>query len=272
MELAEQRYQSLLNLLAQKGTLRTRELALALNVSEMTVRRDLLLLEKKDLLKRVHGGAMLQLPLRDRYVTRDHDATDAKKSIAKMVVKQLADWVDTAHYPKVMYLDSGTTAMAVARELCLHDDLPALRIVMHGVNLAHYLSENSYHHLHLVGGEIYQNTYSTFGNDALNMVAQFNFDLFLLGASGFDHQRFTNTNYVEIAIKQAVIARSRTIWMMLDSSKWQKTDFATICDYAAIDRLFLAPLPHPQEQYILGHYPHLQLVQLSSSGEIYGTD
>ena len=81
MQLAEQRHQRILTQLSRAGSLRTSELALALDISEMTIRRDLLELEAKNLLQRVHGGAVLQLSPQDEYVSRNTEFAPEKAAI-----------------------------------------------------------------------------------------------------------------------------------------------------------------------------------------------
>lgn len=264
MSLSEQRYQQILTLLSQNTTMRTSELAILLNVSEMTARRDLLILEKQGLLKRIHGGAMSTQMAKDTYSLRNQDATQEKKTIAHHVVNHLISVLENKTTPQAIYLDSGTTLMAVAKTLCQKQLIPPLTLVTHSTNIASTLveqmqSHRSRHRLHMIGGEIYQNTYSTFGEDALNAINRFKFDYLFLGASGFDDTCFTNINYVEIALKRALIRQSKEIWVMLDSSKWQQANFAMICGYSDIHKLFLGPDEHPQKTRIQANYPHLQL-------------
>ncbi len=259
MPLAEQRYQRILSELSRKRTLRTSELAALLAISEMTIRRDLKVLEERALLHRIHGGATVDIVPKDIYSQRVHDAIHDKDMIAGFVVQALINKLMAAVTPQVIYFDSGTTAMAVAEKLCFYKNIPAITIVMHGTNIAYTLANQTHHRLHMVGGEIYQNTYSTFGDDALNTIKRLKFDLFLLGASGFNQEKFTNTNYVEVSIKKAVMQQSKEIWLMLDSSKWQQSDFAAICGYDDIDRLFLGPHPHPEVDLIKQNHPSLEI-------------
>lgn len=264
MSLSEQRYQKILALLSQNTTLRTSELAVLLGVSEMTARRDLVILEKQGVLKRIHGGAMLSLMAKDAYILRDHDATKEKNTIARHVVHHLLSVLEKKTTPQAIYLDSGTTLMAVAKALCQNQSIPALTMVTHSTNIACTLveqmrSQRGRHRLHMIGGEIYQNTYSTFGEDALNAINRLKFDYFFLGASGFNDSSFTNINYVEIALKKALMRQSKETWLMLDSSKWQQANFAPICGYADIHKLFLGPDEHPQKTTIQASYPHLEI-------------
>lgn len=260
MSLSEQRYQSILSMLSREGTLRTSDLAQALNISDMTVRRDLMTLAKRGLLKRIHGGATLDLGPKDEYSLRDHTEMKEKKIIAEYVMQRLSELSTQSFAPKVIYLDSGTTVMAVARELCRNKSLPPITLVTHGTNIAYTLANNTQHRLYMMGGEVYQNTYSTFGDDTLNMIRHFKFDLFLLGASGFNAEKFTNDNYIEISVKKAIMNQSQETWLLLDSSKWEQSNFITICGYEDIHKLFLGPEVHPQKKLIEERHPQLEII------------
>ena len=61
MQLAEERRQSIIETVEREGRVLAAELAQRLDTSEDTIRRDLRELDAAGLLRRVHGGAMLQL-------------------------------------------------------------------------------------------------------------------------------------------------------------------------------------------------------------------
>ena len=267
MQLAEQRHQRILTQLSRAGSLRTSELALALDISEMTIRRDLLELEAKNLLQRVHGGAVLQLSPQDEYVSRNTEFAPEKAAIAEKVVERLLILQNEDKAMRVIYLDAGTTAMEVARAICAENALKPMTIVTHAINIAAFLAGQSCHRLHVIGGEIYQNTFSSFGNQAMKSIHLLHFDLFIMGASGFNETSFMNTNYVEISVKHAVLEKSAQVWMMVNSAKWQ-SNFAVICAYEAIHKLFIGPVAHPLQKEISKQFPHLEMVLCAAEKEL----
>ncbi len=90
---AQLRQEKILELLRQNGEVRVRELAHLLGVSEVTVRSDLEQMERKGLLKRLRGGAVLwhtrrlELPLE---VTRPVHARE-KEAIGKKAATLIQD-------------------------------------------------------------------------------------------------------------------------------------------------------------------------------------
>lgn len=260
MSLSEQRYRSILSMLSKEGTLKTSDLAQALNISDMTVRRDLMTLASRGLLKRIHGGATLDLESRDEYSLHDCIEIKEKKIIAQYVMQCLIELLERCSAPKVIYLDSGSTTMAVARELYCNKSLPPMTLVTHGINIVHLLANNTQHRIYMIGGEVDQNSFSTFGDDTLNMIRHFKVDLFLLGASGFNAEKFTKENYIEISAKQAIMRQSKATWLLLDSCKWQQSNFITARGYHNIHKLFLGPQVDIQKQLIEKYYPLLEII------------
>ena len=101
-------------LIEKNGKMSLEELAKQFpDVSDMTLRRDLLELEKENKVIRVRGGAMSVLEVQKRsgeaYAQKSTINTDAKKVIAKKAVALIDDGVS-------LFLDGGTTALALAKE------------------------------------------------------------------------------------------------------------------------------------------------------------
>ena len=113
--MSEERFQQILEILSSQGSVRIADLAKRLNISEMSIRRDLILLEKKGYLWRTHGGAIntwgrnyepplfLNLPPKE-----------LKKEEKKGIAKAAADLVQTGDF---IALDIGTTALEIAKML-----------------------------------------------------------------------------------------------------------------------------------------------------------
>lgn len=228
--LADHRLELIMTALAARGECRTKQLAEHLQSSEMTLRRDLAELEKRGLLRRVHGGAVL--------LNRDVDA--AQRLEQGEAQKQ---WVGRAatrllKSGQTVYLDAGTTAREMARTIV--QGLPQvsdLSIVTHGIGIASELAGRTPYQLQLIGGEIYQNTLSTVGPVALAQIANLQIDVFFLAPGAVDTQAgWTNSNLVEAMVKRAVVARSKSVVSICDSAKWGQESFATIVPLNGVSR------------------------------------
>src|SRR6185437_11831690 len=106
------RRRALLDMMQRDGEAQVRELASELSCSEMTVRRDLDVLEHDGVVRRVHGGAVRVQLRRDElpYAARVLEATEAKQRIGQAVAGLISSG-------ETVILDSGTTALEVARAL-----------------------------------------------------------------------------------------------------------------------------------------------------------
>ena len=110
--LAEERFSQILALLAEKRTATVQELCEALNVSESTIRRDLLELDRQGRVNKVHGGATLP----NSQFRADEPPMEAKETLAvsqkNTIAKAAAALIQADDF---VYLDAGSTTLAVAR-------------------------------------------------------------------------------------------------------------------------------------------------------------
>jgi DeoR/GlpR family transcriptional regulator of sugar metabolism len=231
MSLATERLRLIIRTLQNEGSIRTLTLAAQLQVSEMTIRRDLDFLETQGHLHRVHGGAVVSLPGTHRHNERGKQALREKRMIARRAVRLLPR-------NSTIYLDSGTTAMEVAKALI---ELPSeerisLRIVTHASNTAAYLTDaRSVRSVFQIGGNLDFLTLAATGPQAIKQIEQLHFDLFLMGVSGAHlTSGWTNVDLDEAEIKLAVMKKSRATYVIADSSKWQKVGFAPISSLTSV--------------------------------------
>ena len=226
--LADHRRELILDALAKGGQCRVSDLALQFALSPMTVRRDLQALEEQGRLRRVHGGAVL-IDSEVDYPLRAQEGRTQKQRIGRHAADLIRDGM-------VVYLDSGTTAMELAR--CIREGLPdvhQLSIVTHGINLAMELAGHPAYDIHLIGGEIYRNGLATVGPVAISQVGQLHFDLFFMGARGIDLDAgWTNANQLETQLKHAAIERSRQVCAIADSTKWGQRGFVSIVPFERV--------------------------------------
>ncbi|ADV67568.1 DeoR/GlpR family DNA-binding transcription regulator [Deinococcus maricopensis] len=217
--LAEERHAQILSLLMQRGSCRTTEIVDRLGISGSTVRRDLDLLAERGLIRKVHGGAIINS--QDQvYQERQTLGQREKERIGQLALTLLAPG-------QILYLDAGTTALQVALALKRTPALTrTLRVVTHGINVAYEL--NGECQLMVIGGENYGSTYSLVGPDALSIIERYSYDVFLVGCTSIDPARgLTNSNLIEAQQKTAIMARARQSVLIADHSKWNVPGFAT---------------------------------------------
>lgn len=228
--LARDRHRRILELLERDGSLTNTQLAEELDVSIMTVRRDLNELEHRGLMQRVHGGAQAIGEPDVGYSLRSRRDMGAKRAIGRTAAELVRDG-------ETIYLDAGTTTIEIAR--CLHRrEFRHLKVVTHAVNIATELSGHANITVIQVGGEIYRQTYAATGPLALETIKHFSFDRLFLAAQGFDLDGgLTNGNLTENEIKRAAMDNSRWIALVADASKWKATTFARIAPVARLNAI-----------------------------------
>ena len=228
--LADHRQELIMTVLSARGECRTKQLAEQFQTSEMTLRRDLAELEKRGLLRRVHGGAVL-LNREVDYAQRVELGQTQKQWVGRAATRLLKSG-------QTVYLDAGTTSCEMARAIA--QGLPQvseLTIVTHGISIAGELAGRTPYQLQLIGGDIYQNALSTVGPVALAQIANLNIDVFFLAPGAVNNQAgWTNSSMVEAMVKRAVVARSKSVVSICDSAKWGQESFATVVPLEGVSR------------------------------------
>lgn len=206
-------------MLNDKGELQISDLKeLFPQVSTMTLRRDLSMLEGKGLLIRTHGGAVNMKKLSSVYGEEDAYSLRAVENVeAKMNIAQKAlAFLDNG---RSIYLDAGSTMMYLAK---LIPDEP-FSILTSGINIAMELTKKSKMTIYHTGGQLNQNSLSSSGPTSMSMLDFINIDIAFMAASGFTLENgFTVSNFFECELKKAVMKKAKKVIMMVDSSKCNK--------------------------------------------------
>lgn len=208
----EERRTKILDILNVEGRCLVGDLARQLGVSGVTIRQDLELLEKEGLLRRTHGGAMLnnQSGFERPFQMVETSFRDEKERIAEAAVA-LVKPGDT------IILDVGTTTTAMARKLEKHRDLT---VFTNAINIATILENNPAITTIVTGGTLRAKQHSLVNPYAELILEKINVDVAFIGVSGIDaEQGFTNVNLPEAEMKSLFIRRSRRRVVLADASK-----------------------------------------------------
>src|SRR5688572_3850397 len=201
-------------MVADRGRLAVTSLAEEFGVTTETVRRDLALLERAGMLRRVHGGAvpagaltLVEPGLSERH----HSRSEYKRAIAAAALAFLPG-ADGS-----IVLDGGTTTAAPA------EFLPAdrrLLAVTSSVPIASRLSITPGITLHLLGGRVRGLTQCAVGETTLRALADLRVDVAFLGANGITPGHgFTTPHDAEAAVKRAMVRAGQRVVVLADSSK-----------------------------------------------------
>ncbi|MGW4643068.1 DeoR/GlpR family DNA-binding transcription regulator [Sphaerisporangium sp. NPDC004334] len=228
-----ERWNSLLELLAQQGRLTVEEAADTLGVSTATIRRDFDELSQQQMLMRTRGGAVAQsvsydLPL--RYKTARH--AGEKQRIAEAAAALVQPGA-------VVGMNGGTTTSEVARTLAVR--IPAgaqITVVTNALNIAAELTVRRNVKLVVTGGVARPQSYELIGPLATGVLQQVTLDIAFLGVDGIDVGAGASAHHEgEASVNNLLIGRASHVVAVADASKVGRRAFAKICDIGQIDTL-----------------------------------
>ena len=235
--LAPERQARILKELQLHEAVRVADIAVLLNVSEMTIRRDIETLDQNGLARKIHGGAMRLArlsALEPGFLLNVDKALDAKVAIASEALALVQPGMTLA-------LTGGTTtyqlAMALAAEL---DRLRNLTVVTNSLKAAELL----YNHqgssdlkVIVTGGERTPSE-ALVGPVARLALRSMNTDICFMGVHGLDVERgLTSPNWLEAETNAAFIEATSRLVLLADSSKFQVRSLAAIAPLSAVDTI-----------------------------------
>ena len=237
----KKRLSKMADYISKKTTVTLAELADKFDVSIYTIRRDVDELVKKNIVKKFYGGVAFQnnsVASLVEFEGRNTIHHEQKLQIAKAVCNLINE-------NDVIFIDSGTTTMYIS------DNIKDMNITVITNNIyviiKLFLQENI--NLFVIGGELDHRTQSLFGLNSLKFLENIRINKAFLGASGISFANgLTNYTFSESEIKQKVIEISDQSFVLVDSSKFNKSSmirFANISDVSTIATC--KPIP---EKYI----------------------
>jgi DeoR/GlpR family transcriptional regulator of sugar metabolism len=195
-------------------TAKNHQLSQFFGVSLETIRRDIVYLEKKGAVVRVHGGAYLnrQVVQETDYLYRAELHTQKKQQIAQKAI-------DFVKENEVIGLDVSTTNTEIAIELANH--FSNLTILTNSMVIAIELAKRSSFHIILPGGEVRNEELCFIGESSVEYLKQFHMDVFFMSFSGVSlEDGFTDYGFGEAQLKKAMYKQADRIYAVGDSSKF----------------------------------------------------
>ena len=225
--LNEERRRAILATLSRDGRVLVGDLAKEFDISQVTIRKDLEILQAHGRIHRTHGGAlpMRQAALEDpTLLEKEKLHRGIKQKIAMAAARMVREG-------QVLILDSGTTTTAIARSL---RHFQTLTIITNAVNIAVELSGTSIEVI-LTGGTLRKNSFSLVGPIAEETLHRLNADILFLGVDGFDvHHGLSTPNLLEAKVNHAMMEISKQTVAVCDSSKFGRRSLSLIAPPSAI--------------------------------------
>ncbi|MFT4094388.1 MAG: DeoR/GlpR family DNA-binding transcription regulator [Niabella sp.] len=225
-----ERHQHIIELIKKEGNVKVTELCSSLNVSSVTIRKDLQLLEDKQLLYRTHGGATLSNPyIADRHV-------DEKVALQASEKQRIGEYASRLIEPNdCILIASGTTVQFFAKNLIAKDNLT---VVTSALNVALELMHHQNVEVIQLGGLMRKTSASVTGIYAENILQDFSCSKLFLGVDGIDLDfGLTTSNMMEALLNKKMIQASQKTILLADSSKFGKRGFGKICGLDDIEQI-----------------------------------
>jgi DeoR family transcriptional regulator, fructose operon transcriptional repressor len=227
---AEERQQHILERARAAGRVEVNALADALDVTPETVRRDLTILERHGVLRRVHGGAIPveRLGFEPGIETRSERFVAEKERIAKAALSHLPD-------EGTVLLDAGTTTLRLAEQLPRDRELT---IVTNSLGIAALVAQHQNLSLYLLGGRVRGRTLAAVGSWVTSALSGVFVDVAFMGTNGLSVERgLTTPDQSEAAAKRAMISAARRSVVLTDHTKIGVDHFSRFADLSEIAAL-----------------------------------
>jgi DeoR/GlpR family transcriptional regulator of sugar metabolism len=226
--LVEERRQRVLDLVSQRGFIALTDLALTIEVSESTLRRDLDYWHKQGLLRRTHGGAIFvgdaaTLPPLEE---RSSSQLDEKRAIARRAATRVQDG-DT------ILLDGGTTTLEVARLLVGR----SLQIVTNSLPIANLFAASRETDLVILGGYVYPKTGVALGPLTVRMMEDIHVHQLIMSCGGITSKGLFNSNLLLVETQRQMMRCADEVVVVADHSKIGRQALAFLCNLPDIDTI-----------------------------------
>ncbi|MFC0517799.1 DeoR/GlpR family DNA-binding transcription regulator [Mucilaginibacter angelicae] len=216
------RKQKIIERLNQSGEVDIKELAAELNISEITIRRDLNQLAADGLLYRTHGGATKVNPLEKPYSFVNKSAQNAavKDAICRKAASQINDG-------DVIFMDCGSTVF----RLCQFIKNKRIKVITNSLPVIYELQDCAVS-VNIIGGELDKERQAVHGTMAIEHIKKYRATKAFLGIDGISEAGLFANSEHEASITTAFAVNSAYTYILCDSGKIGKE---TYLHFAGLD-------------------------------------
>ena len=227
--LKKERLLILTEIVNQEGIITVADIVKQLNVSDMTVRRDLDELDKAGKILRIHGGAQSISYALDQelsHTEKQEVQKEEKKAIAKLAASYVEDG-DT------IFLGPGTTIEILASYL----GGKKIRIITNSYPVFENLRQYDTADIIMIGGDYLKNTGAFFGPIANDNLKKLKFSKCFISANGIHNEAISTYSMAEGETQNIALNNSRTKYLLADNKKFNRDDFYNFYNLHDIDHL-----------------------------------
>ena len=227
MMLKAERQQKILNEVYLRNRILLTDMAEQLNVSADTIRRDVKELDQKQMLKKVHGGA-ISLGFITNNGSVDVYDLEEKKIIANKALPLISD-------DAVIFIDGGTTCMELVKMIPLRKKITCFTV---SLPIAIELVKKQNINLIFIGGKISHDSHMSISIGAVNEISQIKFDYSFISTGYIDpNHGLSEFDWEVVQIKRGIIKASRKTVLLCISKKFNSQQKYKCVDVNDIDTM-----------------------------------
>lgn len=221
------RQTNILDILSNQKRISVAELSAALEVSEVTIRKDLSLLEKKGLLQREHGfAAMVESDDINRRLSINYEN---KRRIAQLAAESVSDG-------ETVMIESGSCCALLAEILV--KERRDVTIITNSVFIATFVRSEQGAHIILLGGEFQKDPQVMVGPLVRKCAESFYVDKLFAGTDGFNDRGAMSGDLMRAEAVRAMAENAKEISILTESDKFSRTGVVTLLPYSVIGTIY----------------------------------
>ena len=222
-----ERQTQILNIIGEHKRVTVLELSELLKVSDVTIRKDLAILEEKGLLKREHGFATL--PESDDISTRLLFNYETKRRIAQKVLESIKDG-------ETLMIESGSTCALLAEEIVLKRR--NVTIVTNSVFITTFLRDKIGARIILLGGEYQNESQVMIGPLIKKCAGNFYVEKFFMGTDGFNEEGVMSGDLMRAQAVRDMAKSARQKIILTESKKFSQVGIVPLLTYEEFDKIY----------------------------------
>jgi DeoR/GlpR family transcriptional regulator of sugar metabolism len=236
--------------LKEHKTVTVSELAKKLNVTRETIRHDLQTLEGEGFLMRTHGGAFIQDSVQNEVSMMVRKTANVTEKT--LIAQKAAEFIQDGDS---IFIDFSTTCSFI----CQYIKNKKITVLTNSLFVADSLSESENINLILLGGAYRASEKAFLGSMTMRDLGIFYVDKVFMSARFLSIENgMTDYNETFAELHQFMLKRGNTIYLLADSSKFNKTSFVSISDFRDIDVLITGkPLSKKWSDYLEKNQVHI---------------
>jgi DeoR family transcriptional regulator, glycerol-3-phosphate regulon repressor len=233
-----ERQDEILSLARAHGRVLVDDLAVRMEVTPQTIRKDLNDLCDRGFLARVHGGAVVTSGVSNlAYDARRFVASSEKQAIGIATADRIPNRAS-------LFINIGTTTEEVAKALINHDDL---LVITNNLNVATLLYANPRIEVIIAGGPVRQLDGAVVGEAVVQFFQQFKVDFAVIGVSAIDPDgTLLDFDYREVRVSRAIIENARQVILVSDRLKFERKAPVRLGHLSDVDLFVTDELPNAE--------------------------